>query len=145
MGDSLKLIDHAIRLIDSRIAVGGTLRVSTPYRSEPWGFESPRRFTNVGVSLLTDLEPVELLHRLQSIERTLGATAHRNPDGTYRDRNLDIDIIHLGELTLDTPELTVPHPRMLLRDFVLIPLSELEPDWRENIPLSVPDPGRQDK
>ncbi|MDE7154475.1 MAG: 2-amino-4-hydroxy-6-hydroxymethyldihydropteridine diphosphokinase [Muribaculaceae bacterium] len=144
IGDSRRLIESAIRLIESRIAVSDSMRVSKPYVSEAWGYESPHRFTNVGVSLLTELSPTELLARIQSIEQMLGATAHRNADGSYCDRNLDIDIIHLGDLVLNTPGLTVPHPRMHLRDFVLIPLAELEPDWKENIPQSELIRGQQD-
>ena len=98
--------------------------------SEPWGFESDSEFLNVGIEIETDLAPLELLHRLQEIERGLGATAHRDRNGQYIDRTLDIDLICMADTVCDTPELTLPHPRMHLRDFVLRPLARLSPGWR---------------
>lgn len=103
------------------------LGVSKPFFSEPWGFESPNRFTNVGVVFETSLEPFALLEHLQQIEKKLtNGASHRNADGSYRDRQLDIDIITFGELRIDTPRLTIPHPRMRDRDFVMIPMMELD-------------------
>lgn len=78
-----------------------------------------------------DLE--QLLDALQAIERRHGTLAHRNADGTYRDRDLDIDIIAVDMLCLDTPRLTIPHPRAAVRDFVMTPLRELAPDMARRI------------
>ena len=130
IGDSRAIIARAIALIERDIARAGTLRASQAVVSEPWGFRSDNRFINAGAEMLTDLSPQLLMERIKSIETELGATPHRNPDGSYRDRNIDIDIIHLGDMVIDTPTLTVPHPRMHEREFVLRPLAELSPQWR---------------
>ena len=130
IGDSRAIIGRAIMLIERDIACSGTLRASHPAVTEPWGFRSDNRFINVGAEMLTDLSPELLMERIKAIETELGATPHRNPDGSYRDRNIDIDIIHLGDMVVDTPGLTVPHPRMHEREFVLRPLAELSPQWR---------------
>lgn len=126
LGDSLALIGQAvaeIRLLQGVAAVS----VSAPYASEPWGFESSNRFTNVGVRLATDLSPFALLDALEEVERAVApGSRHRNSDGTYRDRPLDIDIIAYGSLRLATTRLTLPHPRATLRDFVMLPLLQLE-------------------
>ena len=128
-GDSLAIIRRAINLIATRIALPESIRVSDPVITPPWGYDSPNDFTNIGVSLTTALSPALLMSEITAIQSALGATPHRNPDGTYRDRNIDIDIIHMGDTIIDTPELNAPHPRMHLRDFVLIPLVQLEQDW----------------
>ncbi len=125
----MAIIREAIALVEHRIARQGSMRISGTVRTPPWGYDSPNDFTNIGVSLTTALSPTRLLKEIMAIESDLGSTPHRNPDGTYCDRNIDIDIIHLGQNVVTTPELTVPHPRMHLRDFVLIPLAQLEPDW----------------
>lgn len=129
IGDSLRIIRKAISLISKNIANVNSMTVSSPVSSEPWGFESQNRFVNVGVQFTTTLSPPQLLEKLQQIEQTLGSSPHRNPDGSYHDREIDIDIIHLGDKVIDTPELTVPHPHMAQREFVLLPLAEIDPKW----------------
>lgn len=106
------------------------MRVSAAVESEPWGFESEHRFMNVGVMLDMDTaaEPLAVLDTVQEIERrTGGGTPHRNADGSYRDRTLDIDIIDIDGMRLDSARLTLPHPRAALRSFVMEPLRELDP------------------
>lgn len=111
--------------VDELTALGSRCTVSSIVESEPWGFASDNAFLNVGVMLESPLEPLEMLHRCQEIERKLGSKAHRDENGNYVDRLVDIDIIFAGNLVIDTPELTVPHPRMHQRDFVMRPLQEL--------------------
>ncbi|MDE6136588.1 MAG: 2-amino-4-hydroxy-6-hydroxymethyldihydropteridine diphosphokinase, partial [Muribaculaceae bacterium] len=87
--------------------------VSEPMESEPWGYDSPHPFLNIGVMLVlpAPVQPEAVLDTLQDIERTLGHGApHRNADGSYRDRPLDIDIIDIDGMQLHTPRLTLPHP-----------------------------------
>lgn len=130
-GDSMALIGRAVAAIAS--AWPGThVAVSEPVVSEPWGFESDGMFTNVGVmvEMPRQQDAAEVFGVLQGIERSLSAMPHRNADGSYRDRELDIDLIAIDNMVLDTPALTLPHPRMHLRAFVLRPLAELCPDWR---------------
>lgn len=125
-GDRLSIIDSAVVAIS---ATGKGMRVSAPVESEPWGYDSPHPFINVGVAIEIDSSPTEYLATLRDIELSLSTDAHRNPDGTYRDRALDIDLIAIDDLIIDTTALTLPHPRMHLRPFVLTPMAELAPTW----------------
>lgn len=125
IGDSAAMIGRAVADLASTPGVE-RIEVSTPVESEPLGFESPNRFVNVGVAVMTVIGPLQLLDIIQAIERRHSSVAHRNPDGSYRDRELDIDIITYGDLVIDTPRLSLPHPRMADRPFVLGPMAELE-------------------
>lgn len=129
LGDSHALIEQAAAGIALLASGGTTMRRSGFIESEPWGFESPHRFINLGVEIAADLSPEELLDRLQAIERIISAKSHRNAEGGYADRLIDIDLICVEQTVTDTPTLTLPHPRMHLRRFVLEPLMELSPQW----------------
>lgn len=111
-----------------------TVRQSEPFESEPWGFDSDNTFVNIGLAVdmwrstpwtASDLHA--LLDTTQAIERSISAMPHRNPDGTYRDREIDIDIIAVDDIAFTSPRLTLPHPRMHLRPFVMTPMAELAP------------------
>ena len=77
----------------------------------------------------TEQEAIALLYRLQAIEREISSIPHRNADGTYRDREIDIDIIAIEGLRMRHPRLTLPHPRAAERAFVTIPMQELAAAW----------------
>lgn len=135
LGDRTALTRRAIAAIEP---LCDSVRVSDPVESEPWGYDSPNRYLNTGITVETTLSPRQLLDRLQQIEQTLCHDPHRKPDGSYADRGLDIDIItaecHPADrepytIISHDPALTLPHPRMQLRQFVLIPLRQLHPDW----------------
>lgn len=103
--------------------------VSSFVETPPWGFDSSNDFLNCGVMISTvqPVDPFELLAFIQSIERKLGGgVAHRNPDGSYADRVLDIDIIAVDRLIINSPALILPHPRARLRAFVMAPLTQLD-------------------
>ena len=124
-GDRHALLARAVALIVERLRAQ-SYRVSTPVESEPWGFESEHPFLNIGMDVrLDDMSPEALLDSLQAIEKEISAMPHRNSDGSYRDREIDIDIILIDDMHMDTLRLQLPHPRMLERDFVMIPLREL--------------------
>lgn len=106
----------------------GAFRLSHAVESEPWGFNSPNKFMNVCMAIDTDLEPEMLLDRLQSIEREFSPDSHRNADGSYADRLIDIDIVAIDTLRIDTPRLKVPHPHLHDRTFFSEPLAELAPE-----------------
>ena len=129
-GDRLTLLESAVALISQQWPEA-RLRRSDLFESEPWGFESDNPFINLGLMLETagDVDPVDILHRLQAIERDISPAPHRDSGGKYIDRKIDIDLIAVDSLTVDTPELTLPHPRMRRRDFVMIPLYSLDPTW----------------
>lgn len=113
------------RAIDMLNAGAGTVdRQSSPIETEPWGFESPNKFLNMCVRLTTTLTPEQLLLATQAIERQLGRTM-KSDSGQYHDRPIDIDILTYDDLHIATPTLTIPHPLMHERDFVMIPLREI--------------------
>jgi 2-amino-4-hydroxy-6-hydroxymethyldihydropteridine diphosphokinase len=98
--------------------------------TEPWGYESDHKYVNACVKVLTDRSPREVLELTQQIERQMGRkkkTVFDADSGTfaYADRPIDIDILLYDELTVDEPDLQIPHPRMAERDFVMIPLAEV--------------------
>ena len=127
MGNRSRNIARAIRLISR--SFNTDIKRSSPVTSSPWGFESKNIFVNEGVLLHTDEKPAEVLARLQQVERLISDKPHRNADGSYSDRVIDIDIVAIDEMTIDTPSLKVPHPHLHERDFYIIPMRELAPSW----------------
>ena len=113
---------RAIKLIGERI--GTVQRVSSFIETEPWGFQSEHPFLNAACLVLTTLSPEECLEATQQIERELGRKK-KSRNGIYHDRPIDIDLLMYDDLRLSTPTLTLPHPHMYERDFVMIPLSEI--------------------
>lgn len=130
------LIERAAAAVAS--AAGGPVSCSAVIETEPWGFDSPNAFLNLGLMVERELPPatdmrafaLTLLRRLRAIERGIDPSPHRDASGGYIDRAIDIDLIAVGDLVMETPELTLPHPRMHEREFVLRPLAELDPLWR---------------
>jgi 2-amino-4-hydroxy-6-hydroxymethyldihydropteridine diphosphokinase len=123
LGDCRKNLERAIRLIDDR--VGHVVRQSSFIETEPWGFESRNRFVNAVVRCETTKTPREVLVLTQQIERDLGRKK-KSVKGQYVDRTIDIDILLYDDLTVNEPDLTIPHPLMHERDFVMIPLREIK-------------------
>ncbi len=99
------------------------VKFSTFHETDPVGGPPQGKFFNAAARLETELEPHELLHGLQKIEREMGRPADHERWGP---RVIDLDLLTYDNLVLNTPELTLPHPRMKERDFVLDPLSEIE-------------------
>ena len=122
LGDCRKNLERAIRLIDDR--VGQVTRQSSFIETEPWGFESPNKFTNAVILCETTKTPREVLMLTQQIERDMGRRK-KSVSGGYADRPIDIDILLYDDLTIDEPDLKIPHPLMHERDFVMIPLKEI--------------------
>lgn len=145
-------LSRAMRAIGEEF---GPFELSHVVESKPWGFDSTKPFLNVGMAFHSDLPPVEILHRLQDIEKLLSPAPHRDSDGRYIDRELDIDIVAIDREVIDSPELKVPHPHLPERDFFLVPLEELAPGWAHPIsglsasemiaalPPSTPESGSQ--
>lgn len=94
------------------------------FMSEPWGFSSENEFVNVVICVSTSLLPRPLLSATQEIERSMGRKK-KSTDGIYHDRIIDIDILLYDDLTIDEPDLKIPHPLMQQRDFVMIPLKQI--------------------
>ena len=97
--------------------VGDILALSGFYETEPWGFESENFFLNAAVKLKTSFSPLELLRITQRIEKELGRA--EKSSGVYHDRIIDIDILLYEDEVLQIPELTLPHPLMHERKFVM--------------------------
>jgi len=102
----------------------GALRLSTIRETEPWGYARQPLFLNAVAELDTDLAPRALLDRLLEVERELGRT---RAGPRYGPRTIDLDLLLYGDEVHDEPGLTVPHPRLHERAFVLEPLFELDP------------------
>lgn len=131
IGDRHGNIAAAVAAIEAWIT--SPLRLSDPVESEPWGYDSPNSYINIGVAFETDLSSETLLHLLLEIEKSISSASHRTLSGGYADRIIDIDLIAVDEMVCCTPALTLPHPRMHLRRFVLIPMQQLNPAWRHPI------------
>lgn len=142
LGDREANILKAIELIGER--VGTVVRQSSLIETEPWGFESANKFLNAVILCETTKTPREVLRLTQQIERDMGRTQKslvvndwpladgsepkvksKKPKAVYKDRPIDIDILLYGDLTVDEPDLKIPHPLMYERDFVMIPLNEI--------------------
>lgn len=105
--------------------VGSVVCQSALYETKPWGFESPNDFINCCVLVETPLSPRQLLEATQRIERDLGRVEKTAADHEYHDRVIDIDILLYDDITVDEPDLKIPHPLMNERDFVMEPLKEI--------------------
>jgi 2-amino-4-hydroxy-6-hydroxymethyldihydropteridine diphosphokinase len=125
VGNSRAILDRAINLLCDGKDVRLKAR-SSDYRTPPWGFKYQPHFINLAIAVETTLGPHELLARAQNIELQLGRDrAHEKRNGP---RTADIDILAYDDLMLDEPNLTLPHPRLFERAFVLLPLAEIAGD-----------------
>ena len=131
IGEREQIIMQAIALIGERI---GTVEArSSMYQTQAEGFESDNLFMNAVITVRSALEPHEVLSRTHQIELDLGCSTHRNADGSYCDRSLDIDLIACDDLVCHDETLILPHPRMHQRSFVLAPMCEIAPRWMHPI------------
>ena len=126
MGDSDQIFAQVCLLINNRC--GHVVQVSAAYESEPWGFEAERWFLNRVVVVETGLAPEALLQQLLDIERELGRVRHPEIEG-YASRTADLDVLYYGDHVICTETLIVPHPRLHLRRFALVPMCEVAPDF----------------
>ena len=126
LGERKEQLCRAIALIGER--VGEVIRQSSFIETEPWGFESENKFLNAVILCETTLSPRQLLRTTQQIERDMGRKKKANGKSLnrkYTDRPIDIDILLYDDLTVDEPDLKIPHPLMHERDFVMVPLREI--------------------
>ena len=129
-GDRKALLDAARAACDA--SLGRVSGCSNYIETAPWGFSSPHPFLNAVLELETELSPLAVLERTQEIERQLGRQTKSSAAG-YQDRPIDLDLLLYDDLVLETPRLTIPHPLMHLRDFVLEPLQQLAPTLRHPV------------
>lgn len=133
VGDARDTIARAIAALCDGDNV--TLRArSSDYRTPPWGVTEQPPFVNACIAVETSLSPHALLERAHEVERAFGRD--RKNETRWGPRTLDIDIIDYDGIALDDPMLTLPHPRLFQRAFVLVPLLEIAPDATiSNVPL----------
>jgi 2-amino-4-hydroxy-6-hydroxymethyldihydropteridine diphosphokinase len=121
LGNRMATLRTAVQRIRTLGRVSGVSRL---YETEPVGYLEQPRFLNAVLALETVLTPANLLHALLEIEHDLGRT-RSFPNAP---RTLDLDLLLVDDVMLDTPELTLPHPRLHERAFVLVPLAEIAPE-----------------
>ncbi len=125
LGSNLSDREENLRLAIQRLGARVTFkRSSSIYETEPWGFKKQPPFLNCACSALTHLSPQEMLAAVKEVERTVGRET-TFPEGP---RIVDVDILFYGDLVIQDENLTVPHPRLVQRAFVLVPLAEIASD-----------------
>jgi 2-amino-4-hydroxy-6-hydroxymethyldihydropteridine diphosphokinase len=127
VGDARATLRRAVE----RFCDGAEVRLlarSSDYRTPPWGVTDQAPFVNLCIRVATELLPHDLLARALDVERALGRDRAR--EQRWGPRPVDIDLLAYDDVTLDDPDLTLPHPRLLERAFVLVPLAEIAPDRR---------------
>jgi 2-amino-4-hydroxy-6-hydroxymethyldihydropteridine diphosphokinase len=125
VGDVRATLDRAVAMLSEAPGLRVVAR-SSHYRTPPWGVTDQPPFVNAVIAAETTLTPRDLLDRAQAVERALGRDRAR--ERRWGPRTVDIDILAYDDVTLDTHDLTLPHPRLFERAFVLVPLAEIAPD-----------------
>ena len=120
LGDRQENLDKALEFLSQRLRMG---KISSVYDTEPIGNVEQPRFLNLVCQAYTRLTPEALLALAKGIEKKLGRTGKSSGP-----RPVDIDILLFGEQVVENPELIIPHPKMVERAFVLVPLAEIAPD-----------------
>lgn len=123
IGDTRQVFRDAMEAIQSWI--GHIDSISSLYRSAPWGFEEQEPFLNQALLVKTELSPAESISVIAVIEKSLG----KEPLYPNGPRKIDIDIMFYNNLIINTESLIIPHPRLHLRRFNLLPLAEILPDF----------------
>jgi 2-amino-4-hydroxy-6-hydroxymethyldihydropteridine diphosphokinase len=125
LGDVRTTLDRAIGALCDGDEVVLSAR-SSDYATPPWGVADQPSFVNVCIAVATSLTPSALLERAQAVERTFGRD--RANEQRWGPRTLDIDLLAYDDVALEQPGLTLPHPRLFDRAFVLVPLAEIAPE-----------------
>jgi 2-amino-4-hydroxy-6-hydroxymethyldihydropteridine diphosphokinase len=125
VGDVRATFTRAISSI-CRMAQGVLIARSSDYATPPWGDEDQAPFVNACIEIETGLNPHALLFAMQKVEQKFGRS--RDKERRWGPRTLDLDLIAYDDVSLQEPELTLPHPRLFERAFVLVPLAEIAPD-----------------
>ena len=123
VGDRAATLARALGLLETTC---GPWTRSSLYATPPWGDLDQAAFLNVAARALTRVAPLTLLRHCKEIEALLG----RTPTRQWGPREIDVDLLAYGRVSLTTPDLTLPHPRLHERAFALVPLVEIAPDWR---------------
>ncbi len=130
LGDRRRNLQGASELLDTLDNGVSVIRSSNVYETEPWGLADQPKFLNCVLEVTATVSPEGILALAKQVEQTLG----REWSPRYGPRLIDVDVLLYGDITMDTPDLQIPHPRMEQRAFVLVPLAELaaaivHPHW----------------
>ena len=125
VGDVRSTFDRAVAMLCDGAAVRLRAR-SSDYRTPPWGVTDQPPFVNAVIAVVTSLAPHDLFARALEIERALGRDRHH--ERRWGPRTIDIDLLAYDDLVLSDADLTLPHPRLFDRAFVVVPLAEIDPD-----------------
>lgn len=123
IGNRKKYLSKAVNELRS---VGEIKKISQIYQTVAWGVTDQNDFYNLCLLIETNLTPESLLEKINSIEKFLG----RKKRGKWQEREIDIDILFYGSQSIKTPNLVIPHPEIINRAFVLVPLSEIAPNYK---------------
>ena len=119
IGDRHENIKRAVSAIEHTLQCKAV--ICDVITTMPWGYKSDNFFCNQGIMIEKEIEPLALLDTLQRIEKELGSAAHRDADGNYMDRLIDIDIMDIDGVKMKSKRLTLPHPHLYERPFFLMP------------------------
>ncbi|MFD3394848.1 2-amino-4-hydroxy-6-hydroxymethyldihydropteridine diphosphokinase [Aquirufa sp. OSTEICH-129V] len=122
LGNTREIFEQTYPLIEKKI--GRILQKSSLYQTAAWGLTDQADFLNQVIEVETTLDPETILSQLLAIEQVFG----RVREVKWGPRNIDLDLLLVGEAQLNTTQLTLPHPRIQDRKFILIPLVEIAPD-----------------
>ncbi len=123
LGNKAQIFSETSDLIENEI--GNVVNVSPIYETPPWGFDSENLFWNQVLLVVTSLHPMKVLQKIREIEKHFG---RKRKAGTYLSRKMDIDILFYDDEVIQTEQLTVPHPLIEKRRFVLAPLCDIRPE-----------------
>lgn len=126
MGERETLLKKAVSMMKE--SCGDVVAMSKIYETEPWGFQAENNFLNQVVMIETELKPHDLLKDLLSIEAILGRQRDENIVG-YASRPMDLDILYYEDVVMNDDDLVLPHPRLHLRRFALLPLCDIAADF----------------
>ncbi len=124
-GNKQNNFDNVYQIIKNEL--GEILKYSSIYETPPWGFQSDDYFWNSVIEIETEFMPEELLGKIHLIEKKF---KRKRGSKRYSSREMDIDILYFDDIYIETEMLTIPHPRIHQRKFVLVPLNEIAPDFK---------------
>jgi 2-amino-4-hydroxy-6-hydroxymethyldihydropteridine diphosphokinase len=135
LGSNIGNRPHWLRFARNEIRknLGSIISESSIYRTEPWQMENAGWFANQVIQVETSFDSKDILELTQNIEQDSGRKRKENDQGEYASRTLDIDLLYLDNLIIDSGNITIPHPRLHVRQFTLIPLVEISANFMHPI------------
>lgn len=125
IGNKHNNFEKVVKIIETEL--GEITKKSSVYETPPWGFDTKDNFWNQVIIIKTELSPFQLLEKIHRIEKQFG---RKRKSIDYSSREMDIDILYYDDFYFETKNLIIPHPKMQLRKFVLIPLNEIAHDFK---------------